>query len=209
MKKFKRIQALFLAIVLVVSSMSMSAFAAEVEDTNADSATTNSSFVPLSETEYSRDDAIRIMGMTEEEAEGVEFFLVDAEPISSDESSQSARGVVINPGQTHNFPSFSFTSKNVGSYWTCKGTQLRWTAVHNTCTPYDINHYVTIFLYAYGDEDPNDVMACHSYMDFLMVGETRSYGFMSAVKGLDYHFVYYCPGGGQYRSTVTMMVAVK
>lgn len=208
MKKFKRIQALILAVVLVLSTMSMSAYATEVEETSKED-TTNSSFVPLSETQYSREDAIKMMGMTEEEAEGVEFFLVDAEPMNIEDVGNSARGTTINPGATHTFPTFSFSSYNVGAYWTCNGNQLRWIAVHNTCTPYDINHYVEIFLYAYGQEDPNDVMNCHSHMNFLMVGETRNSGFLSATKGLDYHFVYYCPGGGEYTSTITMMVAVK
>ncbi len=154
--------------------------------------------IPLEETTYTREEAMEILGITEEEAEKASFYVVT--PETNGQSTKSGH-VTIGPQQVYTFPSFTFSDMNYGSYWTCNGSLLKWAAVHHSGA--DVNTAITIHLYRYGQYDPNDVMDCTSFVQFLPVGETYQSGWIDAYK-TDYRFVYW--GGNQ--SKVTMIVAV-
>ena len=152
--------------------------------------------IPIEKTGITRENAIKILGVNEEEAKQMSFYVVDAEPAKS--------GIGISPGETHVFPTFTFTGTNIGSYWTCKGTKLTWAAIHHSAA--DENTYIAIFLYGYGRENPNNIFeGCTGHVLSLRAGDSYNSGvFVSSPKDYDYHFVYY--GGNQ--SKVTMIVGV-
>lgn len=203
MKKINRFSLLALALVFSLLFSSQTAMAAELPENVSSN---SSAMIPLEETEFTREEAIKILGVSEEDAEKMSFYVVDAEPaeISTPEPGISTYGVGIEPGQVYTFPTFTFSGTNIGSYWTCKGTKLTWAAVHHSSA--DPNTSLSIFLYGYGRENPNDIFeGCTDHVLYLPVGESYQMGsFISSPKNYDYHFVYY--GGNQ--SKVTMIVGI-
>lgn len=196
---------IFLAFTLVLSLIftSQPVMAAELEN---DIPSSSEAMIPLEETEYTREEALEILGLTEEEAKDMSFYVVDAEPaeVSDTESEISTHQVTIGPGESYWFPTFTFTGTNVGSYWTCTGTQLSWAAIYHSAASSRAS--IAIFLYGYGRENPDNVFeGCTSHLLDLMPGNSYTNGYHSAVKNYDYHFVYY--GGDQ--SKITMIVGVK
>lgn len=196
LKKFRRISALVLTLSLLCSQAVM----ARETDNIAESTGT---MIPLEETSYTREEAMEILGISEEEAEKVSFYVVDTEPNETSviEPGISTNQVTIGPQEIYTFPSFTFTGDNNGAYWTCNGTMLKWAAVHHSAA--DVNTKIGIILYRYGQPSPDNVFDCVSYVMFIPVGETYQSGWIDAYK-TDYRFVYW--GGNQ--SKVTMIVAV-
>lgn len=205
MKRIKCIVSLVLAMTMVII-MSFSATPVMATENNVIVSDDTQTMIPLEETEYTREEAIEILGISKEDAKNMSFYVVDVEPAENlnIDNGISTCGVSISPGENHAFPTFTFTGKNVGSYWTCKGTKLTWSAIHHSSA--NSNNSIAIFLYGYGKEDPNDVFAgCTGCVVDLPAGSTyRSGSFTPATKNYDYHFVYY--GGNQ--SKVTMIVGI-
>ncbi len=203
MKKSNHFRLLALTLVFSLLFSSQSAMAAELPKGVSNN---SSEMTPLEETEFTREEAMELLGVSAEDAEEMSFYVVDAEPAetSSYKPGISTYGVGIEPGEAHTFPTFTFSGRNVGAYWTCKGTKFIWAAIHHSAS--DPNANIDIFLYGYGRENPNDIFdGCTDHVLQLGVGETHRHdSFISSPKNYDYHFVYY--GGRQ--STVTMIVGV-
>lgn len=203
MKNSKHLVSFILAMILSLFSFSPAALATEMRTANSD---ISNEWIPLSESSFSREEALELLGVTEAEAERMSLFVVDAEPIdaSSLSSGLSTCSVTIGPNAVHQFPSFSFTGTNIGSYWTCAGTKLKFSAVYHSAA--NVNTPIDIFLYGWGMENPNDIFeGVTAHVLQLMPGNTYTMnGFVNAHQNYDYHFVYY----GGNNSTLTMIVAV-
>ena len=203
MKKFTHLS--FIALILALS-MLLCPQTAMAEELPKNVSNVSSAMIPLEETDITREEAIKILGISNEEAEKMTFYVTNAEPAESTnyKNGGSTRGVSIGPNEAYAFPTFTFSGNNTGAYWTCMGTRLTWGAVHHSAA--DINTYISIFLYGYGMEDPNNVFA--GATDFVLslgVGQTYHMGsFVDATPNYDYHFVYY--GGDQ--SMVTVVVGI-
>ena len=156
----------------------LSAFAAE------EAPSTDNTFVPVEESSISRQEALEILGYTEEDLNGGQILVGDFE-ISSRNS--------IEPANPFDSGYFSFSGRNVGSYRTLYGNVLGYAILWKPTE--DLSSGVPaleVNFYAYG----NSKALKHHLMYFYE--DTPNYGdyyrlptqTLEIQDGLDYHFIY-------------------
>lgn len=213
MKKTSKFRFLTLCLTLVLLVSAIPANAASVanaetlyEDSQTLSESNTEGLTPIEEAGITQEEALEILGLTAEEAaaEGLSFYVVDAEPVENLDDSQgvSPAHVTIPSGEVYSFPTFTFTGTNYGQYWTCGGTRMIFGIVYHSAS--DHNADISVYLYRWGQDYtvPNEYEAS---VLFLPVGETyQMNSFFNAYK-CDYKFVYY--GGRDSRITVVVGIA--
>lgn len=129
MKKFicttrkKRFSCFLLALVMCILG-STTAFAASAEtaypetnniETNNEVSSNNATFEKLSDTDMTREEALAILGLTEEEFGDGELYVMTQDVTLSEASTRGT--ITLGSGDNHAFPWFTFTNGNVGSNW--------------------------------------------------------------------------------------------
>lgn len=192
------------AIILVFTIVSpLSIFAAEPVD---------ESELALEAAGVTREEAIEMFGLTEEQAENVTFYLID----ESSSSSNQSRGVVVDPENPWKPSRFHFTGYNGGSYNTMNGENLIFRVLWKP-DPGDGSEFCKVHLYAWGSYSPVYsvllTLASPVYIYDTSFRDITSSS-IDITYGLDYRFVYesYTGHGGMYPtdhgSTIQILVAV-
>lgn len=187
MKKFLSLIVAFGLLASVVSPMKV--LAAESDTANEMEA------VLIKENDSNYQDAVRVLGLSEEEASECDLYSIEP------------RGVSVPNNQDYWFNWFTFTTSNGGSFWTNNGSQLKWGYDwHGTYTSdYDLRLGVYLYKYPGYAGDLVDQMWAQN-------GESRRSGWISVTRGLDYRFMYYCnylTQSGTGTATVHMYVATR
>lgn len=211
MKKISKFRflTLCLTLALLVSAIPASAATianAETPDTTQDDLlvigeSNIDTLTPIEETTLTREEALAVLGLTPEEAEaeGLSLYVVDAQ--SASEVAAASDQVTINSGDVYSFPTFTFSGRNIGRYWTCNGTRLIFGCIHHSSAEPDT--LVSVLLYQYG-RDYTNIADCNMIM-YCPARQTTSLSeFMDAYR-TDYNFVYY--GGNESRLTMVVAVA--
>lgn len=141
-KMYSRFLALVMALAMIFSCTSV-AFATEVPTEVSTTRIDSISFVPLDETNYSTEDALAVLGLSEEDVNGKAIYAVSMD-VSNTSTPQSRKSNVQVPsGSSHVFPAFSFTSSHTGdTTWTVGGSAFTWGGVLNSIS--DPNAMVTV-----------------------------------------------------------------
>ena len=170
---------------------------------------TDESELALQAAGVSREEAIEMFDLTEEEAENVKFYCMDSSP-----SSIQSRGV-IDVNNPWNPAAFHFTGRNVGSYQTMNGNKLKFRMLWKPDAG-DGSQFCDVYLYPYGGSYVYRYLFTlaspiysgdSSYRDF-----TSSW--IDITYGLDYHFIYDSQTGHgsmyptDYGCTMKVLVAV-
>lgn len=173
----KRCLSSFIAMILSFMMISpVSVFAAEPVD---------ESELALRAAGVTREEAVAMFDLTEEEAEHATFYYVDDSP-----SSIQTRGVV-DVNNPWNPSAFHFTGRNVGSYQTMNGNKLKFRMLWKPDAG-DGSEFCWVYLYPYGQNYVYSYLftlaspvyaSDSSYRDF-----TSSW--INITYGLDYHFIY-------------------
>lgn len=164
--------------ILTVFCTSISAFAAE-------SPSSTNTFVPVEESSISRQEALDILGFTEEDIDGGEILVGDFE-VSTLSS--------IDPSNPFDSGYFSFSGENIGSYRTLHGNFLGYTILWKP-TEFLGRGAPTlrVDLYGYGSNKSLSAWQIDtSIQNPTMVGDyyrspTKT---LKIQDGLDYHFIY-------------------
>lgn len=190
MKTRKRFFSMMLTICMLFAMMlPTQVFAAESKSSD------NVQITQLEEESQYYDDALRVLNITEEEAQDCTLYAVEP------------RGISVPNNTKYWFEWFSFSDTNGGAYWTNNGTQLKWGYEwYGTYTnEYDLR--LGVYLYAYPGNASNLVDQM-----WAQNGESRESNWISVVRGLDYRFMYYCnylTQSGTGYATVHMYVATR
>lgn len=181
-----------LAIMLCLWCIPLSAFATEVEDNIPEIQT-------IEEAGITREEAIEVLGLSHEEAQDVKFYAL-----------RSTNQLVLNSGDTHKFPTFTFTSYNVGSYFTVNANKIMYGVIWEIKDGQPAAT-LEVKLYPYGEP-----CAYTAFIRSEMDGGDKRYTtkseWINAYNGVDYHFVYEAKAWtGDDRpvtSSVTMVIGV-
>lgn len=195
-----KIWSILLAMVMCFTVTTTSAYAAETTP-SVESDTLN--VKSIDEAGISRDEALQWLGLTEDEAQGVQLYALDA-----------TNQVTINSGETHRFPTFTFTGENGGSYFTVNGDRMkvtmRWFPRFSDSTP---GHFRAL-IWPYGSITPiNQVFITTEWEPNAGSNVwSNSTDWFDVTKGLDYRITYYCNRpdiGTELKCDCTVIVAVE
>lgn len=160
---------------------------------------------PIEDTKYTKSDAIKTLGLTQEEAQKSKFYVLTLQNPSTSSKidiSQMAQ-VTIPVNTTFSWAPFTFYEENGGSYWTVQANKIKWGvfSFHGTYdSDYDLR--LGVYLYSYGVS--SDIS--HAWMQN---GNTYLSDWIPVTWGHDYRFHYYCEyltHGGYGTATVQMYV---
>ena len=209
MKKLIKFRFLAISFVLTlfVSSVSVSATAGNItESTNNQLIEVGKSNIdtltPIEKTTMTYEEALAILGITPEIAkfEGLSLYAIDIRPNKTSNLGFSTNQVTISPGENYAFPTFTFSGRNIGRYWTCKGTRVTFGCAYHSAA--NQNQLISIYLYKYG-RDYTDLSQATTALH-VSPGSTASLGHFIDASKTDYNFVYY----NGNKSKVTMIVGV-
>lgn len=157
---------------------------------------------PIEKTTMTYEEALEILGITPEiaKSEGLSLYAIDTQPNKTSNLGISTNQVTIYPGENYAFPTFTFSGRNIGRYWTCKGTRVTFGCVYHSAAKQD--QLISIYLYKYG-RDYTDLSQATIALH-VSPGDKASLGHFIDASKTDYNFVYY--NGNQ--SKVTMIVGV-
>lgn len=194
----RRIFAFVFALAMCSSMQIMQAYAAETVENDKN-------IMSIEEAGFTREEAMEFLDLSEEEAEGVNFYALKA---TNDH-------VYIGSGDVHAFTEFTFTGTNGGQYFTVNGNRMKAYAavsyVNRGNQPiefraylweYDNPYYLTNTLYTNTSYTPS------SSNSEKWVTSTN---WIDVTYGLDYRFTYYCNNintGRDATCTVYLVVAV-
>ena len=173
-KRVFKFWSILLSMVMCFSTYTCSAFAAE----NLSEETSSVEVQNIEEAGISRQKALEVLGLTAEEAEGVDFYALT-----------SSNQRVFESGDVYTFPTFTFTNNNIGSYFTVNATKLIYGIVWQV--PAD-QPAATLDVELYPSGEPR------AYNIHLSTTSDRvgtqvlrdSSGWINTYYGVDYHFVY-------------------
>lgn len=164
--------------------------------------------VALQSVGVTREEAIAMFGLTEEEAANATFYCVDYS------SSIQSRGVVdINTPWRP--PAFHFTGDNIGSYQTMNGTKLKYRILWKP-DPGDGSQFCNVYLYPYGQNYVDRMLLTYAAPEYANDPSFREKisDWIDIIYGLDYHFVYESRTGHggmyptDYGCTIEVLVVV-
>lgn len=191
-KSFTKITSFMLALMFCFLLVPFSAFAAEVENDSLKIQT-------IEEAGVSREEAIEVLGLTDEEAQNIKFYAL-----------RSTEQLTFNSGDFYEFPTFTFTDYNVGSYFTVNADKIMYGVIWEL---EDGQPAATleVKLYPYGEP-----CAYSAFIRTTMDGGdkrlTTKSEWIDAYNGVDYHFIYdanaWTGDPRSVTSSVTMVIAV-
>lgn len=189
----RRIFAFALALGMCFSMQAIPAHAAETVENDMNVMT-------IEEAGFTREEALEILGMTEEEAKEVNFYAVRA-----------INQVALSPGDVWTPNAFSFTGENTGSYFTVNANKIKFGVVWEPASKTQATQ-TRIYLWPYG----SNVAAGQMYFESSMIGSngkaSKTSDWINATYGLDYHFLYDCyyigSAAQQATCTITLVVGV-
>lgn len=193
----RRIFAFALALGMCFSMQAIQAHAAEtVENDNA--------IMSIEEAGFTREEAMELLDLSEEEAEGVSFYAVRA----------TTDHVYIGSGEVHDFPEFTFTGTNGGQYFTVNGNRMKASAVVRFINRGNQPIEFRAYLWEYGNPYylTNTLYTNTSYAPSSNPEKwVTSIDWVDVTYGLDYRFTYYCNNintGGDATCAVYLVVGV-
>lgn len=206
-KRFSRSIGLVLSLAIALSVFAPAVYASESNDTCATSAD------PLDASTITFEDAVEYLGLTPEEAQKVQLYVVETD---GDVFSLSESGIqpcveitdpsrtYINSGEIYNPGYFSFTGYNIGRYRTMNGSKLKLSFVWkptSTTTLCD----VLIQLRRYGVSQP--VLQMHLYNDVYKPNDynVQQTDWINIVSGRDYNIIY---DAWDFDATMTVTVSM-
>lgn len=197
----KRFISLIMALAMIFTlSLSTTVFAAE---SSADALATDGTaveLVPIEDAGISREEAIAILGLTEDEAENCMFLATSEElPEGSGTLNISPRSIIIPSGTAKYFDEFSFTGSKTGSnHWIVGGQYFGWVAGLRSIS--NANATVSVYVHRAGN---NSVVDSNSVRG---AGNTcRSTRTLSVSQyGSEFYFSYSTASG----VTATLLMAV-
>lgn len=153
----------------------------------------------IEEAGISREEAIEVLGLSHEEAQDVEFYAL-----------RSTNQLILNSGDGYKFPTFTFTSYNVGSYFTVNANKIMYGVIWEIASNQPAAT-LEVKLYPYGEP-------C-AYTAYINSGNsegdkrlTTKSNWIDAYNGVDYHFIYeakaWTGDDRSVTSSVTMVIAV-
>lgn len=172
----KRCLASFVTMVLSFMLISpVSVFASE---------SVNESDIALQAAGISREEAIAMFNLTDEEAENATFYYIDDSP-------SSVKTQAVTPNNPWDPPAFHFSGHNVGSYQTMNGNRLQYRMLWKPDSG-DGSQFCNVYLYPYGQNYVDRILFT---LASPVYGSDSSYrdissGWINITYGLDYHFVY-------------------
>lgn len=142
--------------------------------------------------------ALSVLNLTESELEDCNIYSISSTP-------DSTRGVSIPNNTTYMFNEFTFYNSNVGSYWTCNGSELKWGFVWYVPGASELTgHYLRVHLYQWPNTFINSSGDIRTW--------TYNSNWMSAAH-CDYRFKYWTAMDANPNATayaqVTMFVATR
>lgn len=197
-KRSLKLWSMLLALAMCLSIFPCSAFAAETSSSEQVSAKVQS----IEDAGISRETAMEVLGLTAEEAKDVDYYVIS--PMSH---------VSIGSGEVHEFPKFSFTGDNVGSYFTVNGSKLKVAMIWHPLFSDSVPGIFRAYLYPYGSTNPIHQTFFTTEREPNGANNTwlSQSEWLNVTRGLDYHFIYSCwrPDiSVQLRCEVTVIVGV-
>lgn len=175
LKRSNKLLSLFLVLVIIIINTSnLYAFTEDIEKNDMPS-----ECLLINNDNKHYEEALRVLGLTEDEAKECNIYLIDGKLIDK------SKGITIpNNGNYYYFNEFTFYDKNYGSYWTCNGSQLKWGYTWYCTYGENIGQYLKVYLYQFPSEIKDLVDASLRYNG---AGYTSNW---LSVNKCDHRFIY-------------------